>query len=126
MHTWWRGPVNCCAVAVAWWCWQRVERWGKEKQRGRERGKKINSHRHATLHQDCYCPERERERKGGMEGGRSSCTQVRRPQRDRRQMEIERETTARRGSRRKDLFYRTREEDEKERAIRARLKKKQI
>lgn len=58
------------------WCWvycgpgiavlaESAER-GKEKQRGEEqkKKKKIDSHRHATLHQDCFCPERE---KGGME-----------------------------------------------------------
>lgn len=42
---------------------------GKQKQGGRGK-KKINSHRHATLHQDCSCRERkgrQKERQAGME-----------------------------------------------------------
>lgn len=52
------------------WAWHSCA--GREcrgGQRGTERQRakkiKINSHRHATLHQDCYFPERE---KGGFEG----------------------------------------------------------
>lgn len=50
------------AVSLTQWMLAESPQRGKEKQRGRE--EKINSHRHATLHQDCYCPERE---KGRME-----------------------------------------------------------
>lgn len=69
-------PQPASTHSHTWRCWvycgpgiallaESAER-GKEKQRGEEQKKKINSHRHATLHQVCYCPERET---GGMEGG---------------------------------------------------------
>lgn len=43
-------------------CWQRVQRGAKRNREGEKN--KINRHRRATLHQDCYCTEK------GREGGR--------------------------------------------------------
>lgn len=56
---------------------------GKERQRGKEQEKIINSHRHATLHQDCYWPERERE-----EGWRACFTQFDSPWKDKERLTI--------------------------------------
>lgn len=79
---------------------------GKEKQRGEEQ--KINSHRHATLHQDCYCPERE---KGGMERGRGYFTLVESPRKTEKDRPLvrERASEGRDVNERKDVFDVTRE-----------------
>lgn len=40
------------------WAWHSGA--ARDCREGHRETEKINSHRHATLHQDCYCPEREK------------------------------------------------------------------